>query len=138
MWHTWGRGEVFTRFWLGRPEGKRLLGTPRRRWEDNIKRDLRGERDRWGELDSAGSGYGPVSGFCEHGDEPSGSIKKARQFLIIWVTMKFQIIFCTTEWVSEWVSLLLIFHYNRRFWSLKKSPFISHQLWLEDFAENVK
>ncbi|KAJ4438946.1 hypothetical protein ANN_14900 [Periplaneta americana] len=26
---------------VGRPEGKRLLGRPRRRWEDNIKMDLR-------------------------------------------------------------------------------------------------
>jgi hypothetical protein len=26
---------------IGRPEGKRLLGRPRRRWEDNIKMDLR-------------------------------------------------------------------------------------------------
>ena len=25
---------------VGRPEGKRPLGTPRRRWEDNIKMDL--------------------------------------------------------------------------------------------------
>jgi hypothetical protein len=25
---------------VGRPEGKRLLGRPRRRWEDNIKMDL--------------------------------------------------------------------------------------------------
>jgi hypothetical protein len=42
MWHAWGRGEVFTGFWLvGRPEGKRPLGRPRRRWEDNIKIDLR-------------------------------------------------------------------------------------------------
>jgi hypothetical protein len=24
---------------------------------------------------SSGLGYGPVSGSCEHGDEPSGSIK---------------------------------------------------------------
>jgi hypothetical protein len=32
MWHAWGRGEVFTGFWLGRP---------RCRWEDNIKLDLR-------------------------------------------------------------------------------------------------
>jgi hypothetical protein len=24
---------------------------------------------------------GPVAGFCEHGDEPLGSIKKARCFL---------------------------------------------------------
>ena len=26
---------------VGRPEGKRLLGRQRRRWEDNIKMDLR-------------------------------------------------------------------------------------------------
>jgi hypothetical protein len=26
---------------VGRPEGKRPLGTPRRKWEDNIKMDLR-------------------------------------------------------------------------------------------------
>jgi hypothetical protein len=38
---------------VGRAEGKRPLGRPRRRWEDNIKLDL---RDRWGELDSAGPG----------------------------------------------------------------------------------
>jgi hypothetical protein len=36
-----------------------------------------GNRDRWGELDSAGSGQGPVAGFCEHSNEPSGFIKKA-------------------------------------------------------------
>jgi hypothetical protein len=40
------------------------------------------DRDQWGKLDSAGSGYGPVVGVCEHGDEPSGSIKKAGYFLI--------------------------------------------------------
>jgi hypothetical protein len=26
---------------VGKPEGKRPLGRPRRRWEDNIKRDLK-------------------------------------------------------------------------------------------------
>jgi hypothetical protein len=26
---------------IGRPEGKRILGRPRHRWEDNIKMDLR-------------------------------------------------------------------------------------------------
>jgi hypothetical protein len=43
MWHAWGRGQVLTGFWLGvrRPEGKRLLGRARHRWEDNIKMDLR-------------------------------------------------------------------------------------------------
>jgi hypothetical protein len=25
---------------VGKPEGKRVLGRPRRRWEDNIKMDL--------------------------------------------------------------------------------------------------
>ena len=28
------------RFLVGKPEGKRPLGRPRRRWEDNIKMDL--------------------------------------------------------------------------------------------------
>jgi hypothetical protein len=41
MWHAWGRGEVFTGFMVGRPEGNRPLGRPRRRWEDNIKMDVR-------------------------------------------------------------------------------------------------
>jgi hypothetical protein len=36
----WG-GEVCTEFWLGKPEERRLLGRPKRRWEDNIKMDLR-------------------------------------------------------------------------------------------------
>ena len=39
-----------------KPEGKRPLGRPRRRWEDNIKMDLRGS-GMWGRgLDRAGSG----------------------------------------------------------------------------------
>jgi hypothetical protein len=29
------------RILMGKPEGKRLLGRPRRRWVDNIKMDLR-------------------------------------------------------------------------------------------------
>jgi len=29
------------RILVGRPEGKRPLGRPRRRWEDNIRMDLR-------------------------------------------------------------------------------------------------
>jgi hypothetical protein len=40
MWQAWGRGKVFTGFWLGGPKA-RSLGRPRRRWEDNIKMDLR-------------------------------------------------------------------------------------------------
>jgi hypothetical protein len=29
----------------------------------------------WTGLNSSGSGYGPLAGFCEHGNEPSGSMK---------------------------------------------------------------
>jgi hypothetical protein len=41
---------------VGKPEGKRPLGRPRRRWEDGIRMDLR--EIVWGErgLDSTGSG----------------------------------------------------------------------------------
>jgi hypothetical protein len=36
-----GEGRSVYRVSVGRPEGKRPLGRPRRRWEDNIKMDLR-------------------------------------------------------------------------------------------------
>jgi len=38
---------------MGKPEGKRQFGTPRRRWEDNIKMDLKevdGEGMDWIDL----------------------------------------------------------------------------------------
>jgi hypothetical protein len=38
---------------VGKPEGKRPLGRPRRRWEDNMKMDLQefgGGRGEWMEL----------------------------------------------------------------------------------------
>jgi hypothetical protein len=35
-----GEGRGVYRSSVGRPEGKRPLGTPRRSWEDNIKMDL--------------------------------------------------------------------------------------------------
>ena len=50
---------------VGKPAGKRLLGRPRRRWEDNIKMDLKEadgvmdwielaqDRDRWQALVNA-------------------------------------------------------------------------------------
>jgi hypothetical protein len=37
-----GEGRSFFRVLVGRPEDKRPLGRPRRKWEDNIKLDLRG------------------------------------------------------------------------------------------------
>ena len=36
-----GEGRVVHRVLVGKPEGKRTLGRPRRRWENNIKMDLR-------------------------------------------------------------------------------------------------
>jgi hypothetical protein len=54
------------RILVGRPEGRRPLGRPRRRWEDNIKMDLQDvgwvgmywielaqDRDRWWALVNA-------------------------------------------------------------------------------------
>ena len=35
-----GEGRGVYRVLVGKPEGKRPLGEPRRRWEDNIKMDL--------------------------------------------------------------------------------------------------
>jgi hypothetical protein len=41
-WHVAqiGEGRGVYRVLVGKPEGKRPLGRPRRRWEDNIKMDL--------------------------------------------------------------------------------------------------
>ena len=53
MWRVWGRGKGCTGLWWEKPEGKRPLGRPRRRWEDNIKIDLQevgGGCEDWMEL----------------------------------------------------------------------------------------
>jgi hypothetical protein len=39
-----GRGDDFYRVLVGSSEGKRSLGRPKRRWNDNIKMDLRERR----------------------------------------------------------------------------------------------
>jgi hypothetical protein len=57
------------------PEGKRPCGRPRHRWEDYIKRDLRGKRLESFGLDSCGSGLGPLAGYCEYGNETLGIIE---------------------------------------------------------------
>ena len=59
---------------VGKPEAKRPLWRPRRRWEDNIKMDLQevgGSRGDWMELAQDRDGRGT----CEYGKELSGSIK---------------------------------------------------------------
>jgi hypothetical protein len=40
MWHEWGEKRNVYRLLVGKPEGKRPLGRPRRRWIDSIKMDL--------------------------------------------------------------------------------------------------
>jgi hypothetical protein len=41
---TRGRDEKYIQNLIGKPEGKRPRGRPRRRWEDNIRMDLRERR----------------------------------------------------------------------------------------------
>jgi hypothetical protein len=59
---------------VGKPERKRQLGGPRRRWEDNIKMDL-----QEGSVEvCTGSSWlriGTGDGTYDCGNEPSGSIK---------------------------------------------------------------
>jgi hypothetical protein len=63
---TYGGGRGVYRVLVGKPEGKRPLGRPRRRWEDNVRMDLQEvgcgcedwigltqDRDRWRALVSA-------------------------------------------------------------------------------------
>jgi hypothetical protein len=48
-----GEGRGVYRILVGRPEGKRQLGRPKRRWEDNIKLDLREiemDGENWNQL----------------------------------------------------------------------------------------
>jgi len=59
---------------MSKPEGKRPLGKPRRRWEDNIKmdhQDVGGDGD-WMELAQNRDRWRAI---CEYGNELSGSIK---------------------------------------------------------------
>ncbi|KAJ4448583.1 hypothetical protein ANN_10602 [Periplaneta americana] len=63
---------------VGRPEGKKSLGRPRRRWEDNIKMDLR----RWDIMVEIGLillRIGSMAGLCEGGNEPPGSLKANKE-----------------------------------------------------------
>jgi hypothetical protein len=47
MWHAWER--TVYKVLMGKTKGKRSPGSPRRRWEDGIKMDLR--ETGWGSVD---------------------------------------------------------------------------------------
>jgi hypothetical protein len=49
MQHAWGKKTNAYRILVGKTEGKRPLGRPRRTWDDNIKMDIR--EIRWGVTD---------------------------------------------------------------------------------------
>ena len=51
---------------MGKPEGRKPLGRPRRRWEDNIKMDLR---------EVGCDPGGPTASLCKGGKEPPGFLK---------------------------------------------------------------
>jgi hypothetical protein len=62
-----GEGRAVYGVLVGKPEGKRPLRRPRRRWEDNIKMGLQ-------EVGYGGMGWIELA-QDECGKEPSGSIK---------------------------------------------------------------
>jgi hypothetical protein len=59
---------------VGKPEGRRPLGRPRHRWENNIKMNLR--EIGFGDVDWIHLAQDRVRwrALCEHSYEPSGSI----------------------------------------------------------------
>jgi len=59
---------------VGKPEGRRLLGRPRRRWVDNIRMDIQEVGCEY--MDWIGLAQDrQVAEACECGNEPSGSVK---------------------------------------------------------------
>jgi len=73
-----GEGRGVHRVLVGKPEGKRPVGRPRCRWQDNNMLHLREVGGGW-RLDGVGSRKGQVASTCEYGDELSGSMK-CREF----------------------------------------------------------
>jgi len=59
---------------MGKPEGRRPLARPRRRWVDNIRMDL--QEVGCGYMDWIGlAQLGQLADACECGNEPSDSVK---------------------------------------------------------------
>jgi hypothetical protein len=71
-----GEGRGVYRVLVGKPEGKSLLGRPRRKWGDNVKMDLQEMGlGAWTGLSWLRIETGGGTGTCECGNKPSGSIK---------------------------------------------------------------
>jgi hypothetical protein len=86
---------------VGKPQGRKPLGRHRRRWEDNIKIDLR----EVGWLAWTGSILLRVRIGCrECGDEPLGSIK-CEEFLTSWEYISF-----TASTLALGISYILLLH----------------------------
>jgi hypothetical protein len=71
MWRVW-EGRVVHRVLVGKPEGKRPLGRPRRRWEDNIKMDLQ----------EVGGGYGEGMELAQERDRGRALVSAVRHFRV--------------------------------------------------------
>ena len=54
MWRVGGEDRGVHRVLVGKPEGKRPLGRPRGRWEDNIKMDLQEVGGSWLRIGTGG------------------------------------------------------------------------------------
>ena len=76
-WHVAcvGEGRGLYRLLVGKPEGKRPLGRPSCRWEDNIKMNIQEVECGGMDWTRAVSKCGQVVGIFDCGNEPSGSIK---------------------------------------------------------------
>jgi hypothetical protein len=65
---THGGREIVYKVFMGKPEGKRPLGIPKRRWEDGIRMDL--IYIVWGVwIGFNWLRIGTLAGCCEYGDE---------------------------------------------------------------------
>jgi hypothetical protein len=69
---VWGRRNVY-RVSVGKTDGKKPLGRPKCRWEDNIKIDL--QEVECGSMDWIELAQDRDTDTCQCGNEHSGSIK---------------------------------------------------------------
>jgi len=67
-----GEGRGVHRVLVGRPEGKKPLGRPRRRWEDNIKMDLQ----------EVGGGCGDWMEFAQYRDRWQALVSTVMHFRV--------------------------------------------------------